>query len=122
VTNQEHLQPHNTIATQNDNLRRNIYNPGKHQVKMTPALTAAIGDTNLFQNFAKRARILRAVYEYQFEDTTSEKHDLGYFEVGCIKCFFRIAAFNNDLNQKSPAPDREDVTTRILTIMLDHEY
>lgn len=111
-----------SLAQWNDELRRNLYNPGKHRVQFTIGVVNAIGDTTKWLNFRRRKRILRAAYDFEFDANDQSDRDLGYFFADGHTFFFRIAAFDNALDQRSPDPANEDITTRVLTIMLESEY
>jgi hypothetical protein len=111
-----------SLAACNDELRRNLYSPGKHRIQMTTGLTVLIGDTSKWLNFRLSKRILRAVHEFEFDDSDAGNRDLGFLVVDDPQLFFRIVAFDNALALRSPDPTDESRTTRVLTIMLSHEY
>ena len=50
------------------------------------------------------------------------EHDFGSFDYGDDTIFWKIDYYDMDLQQGSPDPSDETVTTRVLTIMLAEEY
>jgi hypothetical protein len=50
------------------------------------------------------------------------EHDFGSFEHAGKTIFWKIDCFDRDLNYGSPDPADENVTTRVLTVMLAEEY
>lgn len=111
-----------SLASCNDDLRRTIYNPGKHRIQMTTGLVALIGDKSKWLNFRLEKRIVRAVHEFEFDDNHHGDRDLGFLIVDGHQLFFRIVAFDNELTRRSPDPIDDERTTRVLTIMLHNEY
>ena len=70
-------------------------------------------------------RALKAVQE--FSTFTEEKdphgeHDFGSFELDGVELFWKIDYYDEDLECGSPDPADQDVTRRILTILLAEEY
>jgi hypothetical protein len=51
-----------------------------------------------------------------------EEHDFGAFEVDGHRLFFKIDYYDRTLTLHSPDPSNPDVTERVITIMLAHEY
>ena len=51
-----------------------------------------------------------------------EEHDFGAFEVEGQQVLFKIDYYDDSLNYHSPDPSDPQVTTRVITIMLAHEY
>lgn len=50
------------------------------------------------------------------------EHDFAAIPVGNQKVFFKIDYYNAELNAGSENPADPNVTTRVMTIMLSHEY
>lgn len=63
----------------------------------------------------------------QFDNFTEENDPYGEHDFGSIKhagqaIFWKIEYYDNNLVNGSNAPENEEITTRILTIMLASEY
>lgn len=74
---------------------------------------------------ADRAAILMAVRSFTAFDPDNDphgEHDFGAVEVGDVRCFRKIDAYDRDLRFGSPDPADPAVTVRVLTIMLAEEY
>ncbi|MEQ8694922.1 MAG: DUF3768 domain-containing protein [Gammaproteobacteria bacterium] len=70
-------------------------------------------------------QIIAAVTE--FDDFTADndphgERDFGSLTVLGYKIFWKIDYYDADLRYGSPDPTDSNVTTRVLTIMLAHEY
>ena len=50
------------------------------------------------------------------------EHDFGSLEVSDNKVFFKIDYFDKDLKFGSENPADPEITTRVMTVMLAHEY
>ena len=50
------------------------------------------------------------------------EHDFGSLEVSGNKVFFKIDYFDKDLKFGSENPADPEKTTRVMTVMLAHEY
>jgi len=50
------------------------------------------------------------------------EHDFGSFEHAGKKVFWKIDCYDRDLKYGSPDPSDENVTARVLTVMLAEEY
>ncbi len=73
----------------------------------------------------ERAAVLAAVRAFAAFDTGNDphdEHDFGAVEVGRVRCFWKIDAYDRDLRFGSPDPADPAVTVRVLTIMLAEEY
>lgn len=74
---------------------------------------------------AERAAILAAVRSFTAfgpDNDPHGEHDFGAVEAGGVRCFWKIDAYDHELQFGSPDPAAPTVTTRILTIMLAEEY
>ena len=114
-----------TIARLNDALRQSIHNPGVNQVVMTAGVADLIGDTSLFRGFQRRAELLRTVRDYDAFGPNVDPHgerDFGRFEFVGEALYWKIDYYDRGLTYGSPDPTDPDVTTRVLTLLLTHEY
>jgi hypothetical protein len=73
----------------------------------------------------QQAHILQRVRS--FADFTPDndpwgEHDFGSFEHAGKKIFWKIDCYDRDLNYGSPDPSDENITERVLTVMLAEEY
>ena len=50
------------------------------------------------------------------------EHDFGSFEYAGKTIFWKVDCYDRDLNYGSPDPADENVTTRVMTVMLAEEY
>ena len=85
---------------------------------MMTAGVAALSET-------ERAGILAAVRTFSAFDADNDphgEHDFGAVEVGRVRCFWKIDAYDRDLRFGSPDPADPAVTVRVLTVMLAEEY
>lgn len=72
-----------------------------------------------------RAWILEAVRGFDRFDTDNDphgEHDFNAVEVGRLRCFWKIDAYDLSLAFASPNPADPAVTVRVLTVMLAGEY
>jgi len=114
-----------TIARLNDALRQSIHSPGINQVVMTAGVADLIGDTSLFRGFQRRAELLRTVRDYDAFGPDVDPHgerDFGRFEFAGEPLYWKIDYYDRALTYGSPDPTDPDVTTRVLTLLLTHEY
>mgnify|MGYP001612810413 CR=1 FL=1 len=114
-----------TIARLNDALRQSIHNPGVNQVVMTAGVAELIGDTSLFRGFQRRAELLRTVRDYDAFGPDVDPHgerDFGRFEFADAALYWKIDYYDRALTYGSPDPTDPEVTTRVLTLLLTHEY
>jgi len=71
------------------------------------------------------ARLFRAVSEFDkfnWRNDPHGEHDFGKVVIDGQKFFWKIDYYNNTMDAGSEDPANPDVTTRVLTIMLAHEY
>lgn len=107
----------NKIAELNDNLRQNLFNPGKDKVILTQ------GVSNL--PFPEQLQILLKVKlfnNFNEGNDVYQEHDFGMIEHSDLKYFFKIDYYNRDMDAGSENPADETITTRVLTIMRADEY
>lgn len=72
-----------------------------------------------------RVEILAAVRAFDSFDTDNDphgEHDFGVIEIGGVRAFWKIDAYDRELRFGSPEPEDPAVTTRVLTIMLPEEW
>jgi hypothetical protein len=122
---QPQSQTHATIAILNDGFRQAIHNPGRNRVVMTAGVAALIGDTSLFRGFQRRAELLRTVRDYDTFGPDVDphgEHDFGRFAFAGETLYWKIDYYDRDLVYGSSDPTDPNLTTRVLTILLTHEY
>ena len=113
------------VAELNDALRRSIHSPGRNQIVMTAGVAALIGDVALFRGFRRRAEIIRIVRDYDSFTPDNDpigEHDFGRFEFDDAILYWKIDYYDRALTYGSPDPTDPEVTTRVLTLLLTHEY
>lgn len=72
-----------------------------------------------------RAAVIAAVRAFDSFDTGNDpygEHDFGTVEVGAVRCFWKIDAYDRSLRLHSPDAADPAVTVRVLTIMLAEEW
>lgn len=104
----------NKIAFLNDGLRRTF---ARGKVLMTAGV-AALPEEEL----AKVLERVRHFDEFTNDNDPHGEHDFGSFEHAGKTIFWKIDAYDRDLNFGSPDPADEAVTTRVLTVLLAEEY
>ena len=107
----------NKIAELNDNLRKNLFNPGKDKVILTQ------GVSNL--PFDEQLRILIKVKlfnNFNAGNDPYKEHDFARIEHRGINYLFKIDYYNKTMDAGSDDPSNPDITTRVLTVMRADEY
>ena len=66
--------------------------------------------------------IVKTFDDFCHANDPHEEHDFGAFEVEGQRVLFKIDYYDDSLNYHSPDPSDPQVTTRVITIMLSHEY
>lgn len=79
---------------------------------------AELGDTAVHQILAK----VRAYDQFTPDNDPYGEHDFGSFRCGEVQLFWRWDYYDLDYSMHSPDPTDENVTARVLTIMLAEEY
>jgi hypothetical protein len=78
-----------------------------------------------FLSYQLQARIYQAVQtfdEFTPQNDPHGEHDLGLLTVDGQRVMFKIDYYNKTLCGGSEDPSNPDVTKRVITIMLAHEY
>lgn len=70
----------------------------------------------------RRASLAAAIRSYDFKPGDGEERDFGCFLFLGEKLFFKIDAYDRNLEYGSPDPTDASVTVRVLTVMLASEY
>lgn len=65
---------------------------------------------------------VRSFDEFSEDSDPHSEHDFGAFDVAGERVFWKIDAYDKNLEYGSPDPSDPAVTTRVLTIMLASEY
>lgn len=105
------------IRELNDNLRQNIFNPGKDKVVLSQFVANLTIDEQL--------KILIKVKDFNnFNEDNNPygENDFGMIEHRELNYFFKIDYYNNDLKYHSPDPADPTKTIRALTVMHASEY
>jgi hypothetical protein len=113
------------IAALNDELRRNLTQPGHNRVVMTAGVAALIGDVSLFRNFHARAELLRMVRDHEDFGPDVNPHgerDFGRLEYRDAALYWKIDYYDRNLEFGSSDPTNPEITTRVLTLLLTQEY
>lgn len=106
-----------TIAELNDQLRQNLFTPGKNQVFVSAGIDSL---PNL-----EKMRLLHKVRTFNDFNEGNDpygEHDFGKIEHSGINYFWKIDYYNLDMDAGSDNPADENITTRVLTVMRADEY
>jgi hypothetical protein len=109
-------------ARLNDDCRwmRGDHNNFRHVV--TRGVSHLISANNLRDQILRRAQLAAAVRSYDFKSGDGEERDFGCFMFLGEKLFFKIDAYDRNVEYGSPDPTDASVTIRVMTIMLASEY
>ncbi|MCL1892433.1 MAG: DUF3768 domain-containing protein [Alphaproteobacteria bacterium] len=107
-----------TTQELNDQLRRNIFSPGRLGKVV---LTAGVSGLPLIEQIILLKQVQR------FDDFTEDndphgEHDFGKVDYKGERYFWKIDYYNSDLTGGSNNPADPSITCRILTIMRADEY
>ena len=90
---------------------------GHGEVCSTPGIPALSED--------EKTEVMRRVHcfiAFTPDNDPHGEHDFGSFEYAGKTIFWKLDCYDRDLNYGSPDPADENVTTRVLTVMLAEEY
>ena len=103
------------IRTLNDQFRTMVM--GNGTIVMTHRIQE-FGDDNI----VKIANIVQTYDDFSQENDPHGEHDFGAFDFQEHKPFWKIDYYDLSLKMHSPDPSDEQITHRVLTIMLASEY
>ena len=81
--------------------------------------TATIADR---ADIAQIMNRVRRFSEFCEDDDPHGEHDFGAFDHAGDKIFWKIDCYDTNLEMGSEDPSNPEITTRVLTVMLAHEY
>ena len=102
------------IATLNDRFRRTFIGG---RVVTTAGFAQLPPSTK-----AKALQAARTFTAFTPDNDPYREHDFGTFEIDGERCMFKIDCYNKSMEAGSEDPENEDITTRVLTIMLASDY
>ena len=106
------------IRTLNDEMRiSGPENAGSDHWLLTPGVVSFEPD-----EVVDIVRTVRTFDKFDTDNDPHGEHDFGSFEFGGEKIFWKIDYYNLSLDGGSPDPADNEVTTRVLTVMLALEY
>lgn len=105
----------NQIRFLNDQFRR--YARGQGSVMITNGVTAE-GEAFML----KVAEAVKTFDQFTADNDPHGEHDFGAIEVNNQKIFWKFDYYDKALTNGSPDPTDEQITHRVLTIMLANEY
>ena len=122
---------HAAIAQQNDMFRQAVCGTlpenctglsiGKGQLVYTQGIQALAS-----AEFKTLLRLVGTSEDFSEENDPHGEHDFGMVEIDANgskqRVFWKFDLYNNDLSGGSPDPADLNVTRRVLTLMLAHEY
>ena len=65
---------------------------------------------------------IKRIEVFDPENDPYGEHDFAAIEIDDQKAFFKIDYYNEDLSAGSEDPANPKLTTRVMTVMLSHEY
>lgn len=109
-------------ARLNDDCRwmRGDHNNFRHVV--TRGVYHLIASDDFRIQILQRAQLAAAIRSYDFKPGDGEERDFGCFMFLGEKLFFKIDAYDRNLEYGSPDPTDASVTVRVMTVMLAREY
>jgi len=122
IQTQRPISSEEACARLNDDCRwmRGDHQNYRHMI--TPGVNALIDHGNMPTRILNQARINSAIRNHIFSHDSSPERDFGAFEFQGEQLFFKIAAYDRNLEYGSPDPEDASVTIRVMTIMLPSEY
>ncbi|MFC6637402.1 DUF3768 domain-containing protein [Sulfitobacter sp. JBTF-M27] len=107
--------PNNRVRALNDAFRQLGY--GRGSVMITQGIRALGKDFTM-----EVSQAVRAFDSFTDDNDPWGEHDFGAFDIRSHKVFWKIDAYDLDLQNGSPNPANPAQTHRVLTIMLSSEY
>ena len=107
----------NKIAELNDNLRKNLFTPGKNQVLISAGVSSL--------PYLEQARLLDKVQKFNdFNEGNNPygERDFSRIEHNGTNYFWKIDYYNETMDACSDDASNPDITIRVLTIMRADEY
>ena len=111
-----------TCARLNDDCRWLRGDPSNFRHMMTIGVEDLISDTDMPSQIMRRAQLQAAIRNHPFTPDEGSERDFGCFKFLGQKLFFKIDAYDRDLEYGSPDPADASVTIRVMTVMLASEY
>jgi len=71
---------------------------------------------------AKALEAVRTFTAFSLDNDPYREHDFGTFEIDGERFMFKIEYYNKSMEAGSEDPANEEITTRVLTIMLASDY
>jgi hypothetical protein len=113
---------HDKCARLNDDCRWLRGDAGNFRQVMTVGVNALIAHDDLPAQIMRSAAMQAAIRNYQFKPGDGSERDFGCFEFMGERLFFKIDAYDCNLEYGSPDPADASVTVRVMTVMLASEY
>ena len=113
-----------TCAKLNDDCRWARGERSNFRHMMTIGVRALLDDDHGDPRIAilRQAQLQAAIRNYDFKPGDGPERDFGALSFLDHKLFFKIDAYDRDLEYGSPDPADASVTVRVMTIMLASEY
>ena len=105
------------IAALNDAFRKSMISSSRRYV-MTDGISSSFSPDDVLQIF----REVAAFSAFTEENDPYGEHDFGQISYGGEGIFWKIDYYDNSLTRHSDDPTDPLQTTRVLTVMLAHEY
>lgn len=102
------------IAEQNDKFRQTLQGG---RVLLTTGVQAIPEET-----LHKVIQAIQVFDDFTPDNDPHEEHDFGEVEVEGNRVWWKIDAYDKNLEMGSPNPADPDVTTRVMTVLLPSEY
>ena len=89
---------------------------------ITQGVNALITDGDPPSQIMRSAQLQAAIRNYKFGPGDGNERDFGCFDFMGERLFFKIDAYDRNLEYGSPDPADASVTIRVMTVMLANEY
>jgi Protein of unknown function (DUF3768) len=110
-------------AKLNDDCRWHRGDRSNHRHMMTMGVVALlVDDADGPTRIMRRAQLHAAIRNYPFKPSDGPERDFGGFTFMGAHLFFKIDAYDRDLEYGSPDLGDASVTVRVMTVMLASEY
>jgi Protein of unknown function (DUF3768) len=113
---------HDTCARLNDDCRWQRGDSSNFRHMMTIGVEDLISGDGLPTQIMRRAQLQSTIRHHQFSPGEGSERDFGCFECFGQKLFFKIDAYDRNLEYGSPDPADASLTVRVMTVMLTSEY
>lgn len=113
---------HDKCARLNDDCRWMRGDALNYRHMITHGVNALITDGDPRLQIMRSAQLQAVIRNYKFDPGDGNERDFGCFDFMGERLFFKIDAYDRNLEYGSPDPADASVTIRVMTVMLASEY